>query len=67
MYGFWRNKAFYSESLLFAMFIEPAVVPGWALQNAFSPSFPVSGCFLGIGSIVFSKFWDSARNPNKFA
>ena len=66
MYGFWSNKAFYSESLLFAMFIVPAVVPGWVLQNGFCPSFPVSGCFLGIESIVFSKFWDSARNPNNF-
>ena len=64
MYRFWSNKALYPASLLFVMFIGPAVVPGWVLQNGFCPSFPVSGYFLGIGSIVFSKFWDGARNPN---
>ena len=66
MYRFWSNKALYPASLLFVMFIGPAVVPGWVLQNGFCPSFPVSGYFLGIGSIVFSKFWDGARNPNNF-
>ena len=30
---------------------------------SFHPSFHLSGCFLGIVSLVFSKFWHDARNP----
>ena len=35
------------------------------LQNGVCPSFPLSGCFPGIGSLVFSKFWHVARNSNE--
>ena len=31
--------------------------------RSFHPSFHLSGCFLGIVSLVFSKFWHDARNP----
>ena len=30
---------------------------------SFRPSFRLSGRFLGIVSLVFSKFWHDARNP----
>ena len=46
----------YSASLSFKMFIGPAAAARWALQNRVSPSFSLSGCFLGTGI--------GARNPN---
>ena len=49
------------------MFIWPATVARWVLQSRIWPSFPLSVCFLGTGSLVFSKFWHGARNPNDVA
>ena len=65
LYGFYSNKSLYSESPLFTMFIGPAAVVRQVLQKRVCPSFPLSGCFLGIGSLVFSKIWHGARNPNE--
>ena len=65
LYGFYSNKSLYSGSPLFTMFIGPAAVVRQVLQKRVCPSFPLSGCFLGIGSLVFSKIWHGARNPNE--
>ena len=32
---------------------------------SFCQSFHISRCFLGVGSITFSTFWRSARNPDE--
>ena len=46
-----------------------SAVAGKVLRNrvcpSFLPSFRLSGGFLGIVSLVFSKFWLGARNPYK--
>ena len=65
IYKFCGNKALYWAILLFTMFFGPAAVAQQALQNRVCPSFSLSECFLGIGSLVFSKFWHGARNPNE--
>ena len=62
IYKFCGNKALYWAILLFTMFIGPAAVAQQVLQNRVCPSFSLSGCFLGIGSLVFFKFWHGARN-----
>ena len=47
-------------------FIGPPALAGRVLLNrvcpSFRPSFRLSGRFLGIVSLVFSKFWHDARN-----
>ena len=53
MYRICINKALYSANLSFTMFIGPGAVTQGVLQNSVRPSFPLSGCFLGIGSLVF--------------
>ena len=63
MYGFCSNKALYSASLSFTMFSGPAAVAQRVLQKRVCPSFLLSGYFLGIGSLVFSKFWHGAVAP----
>ena len=55
--SFNSNKALFSASLSFTMFIGPAAVAQQVLQKKICPSFPLSGCFLGTGSLIFSKFW----------
>ena len=65
MYGFCSNKALYSAILSFTMFIGPAAGARRVLQKRVCPSFLLSGQFHGIGSLVFSKFWCGARNPNE--
>ena len=47
MYGFCSNKALYSASLSFTMFIGPAAVARRVLQNRVCSYFPLCGCFLG--------------------
>ena len=42
---------------------EPPVVAGRELGLTVLLSFRLSGRFLGIASLVFSKFWHGARNP----
>ena len=64
MYGFCGKKTLYSASLSLTVFIGAAAVARRVLQNRVCPSFPLSGCFFGIGSIVFFKFWHGARNSN---
>ena len=61
MYGFCSNESLHSATF-FIIFIGPAAVVRWVLQNRVCPSCSLSGCFLGIGSLVFSKFWHRARN-----
>ena len=46
------------------MLIGPEAIAQRVLKNRVCLSFPLSGCFLGIWSLVFSKFWYGARNPN---
>ena len=64
IYGFCSNKTLYSASPSFPMFIGSAAPARRVLQNRIWPSFPLSRCFLTIGSLFFSKFWRGARNPN---
>ena len=61
MHGLCSNKYLYSASLSLTVFIGPAAL-AWPVLGC--PSFPLSGCFLRIGSLVCSKFWHGARNPN---
>ena len=56
MHGFCSNKVLYSASLSSTMFIGPVAVAQWVLQKRVCPSFPLSGCFLGIGSLAFLNF-----------
>ena len=65
MYGFCSNKAPYLASLSLTMFIRPAAVARRVLQKRVSILPSLSGCFLGIGSLVFSKFQHGYRNPNE--
>ena len=65
MYGFCSNKALYSASRSFTIFIGPAAVAQQVLQKRVCPSFALSGCFLEIGSLVLSKLWHDTRNPNE--
>ena len=44
-------------------FFGTLVVAGMVLWNRICPSFCWSGRFLGMVSLVFSKFWHDARNP----
>ena len=53
MYGFCNNKALYSAGLSFTMFTGTAAAARLVLQNKVCPSFPLSGCFPGIESLVF--------------
>ena len=62
IYGFCINKVLYSTSHSLTMFIGQRA--WWVLQNKVSLSFSLSEYFLGIGSLVYSKFWHAARNPN---
>ena len=59
MYVFCSNTA----SFPFTMFIGPTAVAGRVLQSKVCLSFHLYKCFLGIGSLLFSKFWHDARNP----
>ena len=43
---------------------QSVVVARQVLKSRVCPSFPLSECFLGIESLVFSEFWHGARNPN---
>ena len=63
MYGFCSNKDLYLASLSFTMFIGPVAVARWFLQKRVCPSFHLSGYFLGIGSLAFTK--GGATNPNE--
>ena len=67
IYGFCNNKALYSASPSITKFIGPAAVARRILHNTVCPSFPLPWCFLGTGSLVFSKFWHGARNSNDVA
>ena len=64
MHGFCSNKTLFSASFSFTMFIGLAAVARRVLQNRVCPSFPLPGCFLGIGLLVFSEFWRGARKIN---
>ena len=62
MYRFCSDMAPHLASFSFTMFIGPAAVARQVLQKG---SVCFSRYFLGIGSLIFSKFWHSARNPNE--
>ena len=62
MHRFCSTKAL-SASLTFTMFVGSLAVAGRVLQNRVCLSFHLSKCFLEIGSIVFSKICQGARNP----
>ena len=73
MHGFCSNKVLYSANLSSTMFIGPVAVVQWVLHKRVCPSFPLSGCFLGIGSLVFLNFsmvlsgaWQSQTFLEKF-
>ena len=49
--------------LFIYLFMGPPALAGRVLWNRACPSFCLSGHFLGIVSLVCSKFWHDARNP----
>ena len=56
MYGICSNKALYSASFSFTMFIGPAAVAQQVLQNRACLSLTLSECLLKTGSLVFPNF-----------
>ena len=63
-----QSRKFYHMNNTFrnTVFGPPAVaerVPWNRVCPSFCPSFRLCGRFLGIASLVFSKFWHGARNP----
>ena len=48
-------------------FLDPRWQPEgpYKIRSSVLPPFRLSGCFLGIVSLVFSRFWHGARNPDE--